>query len=101
MVSSCVLTQFFTLNQTVVRLFVEVLFELTKRQTKEADKSEVRRYLNVLAFPATSTKSELCTTFPNLVKVTEFWFIKLKISLLFPKINYFCIVLMWYENEAK
>ena len=45
-VKDVLLTQFFTLNQTVVRLSVEVLFELTKRQTKEADKSEVRRYLN-------------------------------------------------------
>ena len=45
-VKDVLLTQFFTLNQTVVRLSVEVLFELTRRQTKEADKSEVRRYLN-------------------------------------------------------
>ena len=45
-VKDVLLTQFFTLNQIVVRLSVEVLFELTKKQTRDADKYEIRRYLN-------------------------------------------------------
>ena len=60
-VKDVLLTQFFTLNQIVVRLSVEVLFELTKKQTRDADKYEIRRYLNESVKKGVSAKGENTT----------------------------------------